>query len=747
MAGSSPRYAEAAPEVFLDVIEEELREGSPAFALLFEPVEGGPLFGECQRTGMLWALELLAWCPNYMLRVVRILAKLCHYELDDNWANKPERVLNEILLFWLPQTTASVEERCEALDILCASYPTIGWRLCVSQISQSLTAVSTSHRPSWRGYASGATNPPNAEIYKFLRHCRDKLLQWQPQNSETLSDLIGCFHAITDDDRAEVTELVRRWLSLDPDDSEIATLREKVRRETRTYRARMRERRRNLSEQYSGINGNDLYKMLQPRDLVQRHKWLFEKDWVEFSGDDLDEERLDFQDRERLIAKDRDAAIVEIFGERGVDGIVELGSECEGSFSIGATFVRVVDDPAAILDLAVRNVSLLKQGQNTRAERTLRGMLAAGLTSEASVLRDAVLAYFETDGDETAQAIILQYAPFERETWDRLTKCGQNVSRLYWVHVMPGWGQFDAGDLDYLINQLIDVGRPRAAFNVAHLDFKNVGTAALIRMLDGIPSSSGNKEHLFLPGAHEITEALKTLSERPDADRHKRLALDFLFIQLISSHADYSFPALMKDIAENPESFVLLLAIAFRRKDQVEDWQKWGLPEDQEERSALASGAYAALSNASRIPGTADDGKIDVTSLRAWINAVRRAAAENDRAEIADQQIGDLLARCSADSNDGLWPCQPIRLMLEELREKEVALGFRIGRHNQISSEIRTVDADRERATAASYRDDAAKIGNEYPFTAKILRDIAKSFDRDAEYWDRDGRVQRRLRY
>ncbi len=38
---------------------------------------------------MLWALELLAWKPEQLVRVTSILAGLCAYNIDDNWANKP----------------------------------------------------------------------------------------------------------------------------------------------------------------------------------------------------------------------------------------------------------------------------------------------------------------------------------------------------------------------------------------------------------------------------------------------------------------------------------------------------------------------------------------------------------------------------------------------------------------------------------------------------------------------------------
>jgi len=128
--GELPRYAEAAPDEFLDIVENELLKDEPAFSSLFEPVDGG-MFARCERTGMLWALELLAWSPERLSRVARVFAKLCEYDLTDNWTNKPIGSLHDIFLCWKPHTAASVDQRCDVLELLCRAYPVVGWDLCM----------------------------------------------------------------------------------------------------------------------------------------------------------------------------------------------------------------------------------------------------------------------------------------------------------------------------------------------------------------------------------------------------------------------------------------------------------------------------------------------------------------------------------------------------------------------------------------------------------------------------------------
>ena len=86
--GDFPNYAEAAPETFLRLIEADLQEheAEPAVFGLLKPAERVP-FGRCLRTGLLRALECLAW--SHLGRVSLILARLSTIKIDDNFVNKP----------------------------------------------------------------------------------------------------------------------------------------------------------------------------------------------------------------------------------------------------------------------------------------------------------------------------------------------------------------------------------------------------------------------------------------------------------------------------------------------------------------------------------------------------------------------------------------------------------------------------------------------------------------------------------
>lgn len=71
--GELRELAEAAPDQFLTALETDLEQAEPPVLELFED-EGNQ--GACLHADLLWALELLAWAPEHVGRVVLILAAL-----------------------------------------------------------------------------------------------------------------------------------------------------------------------------------------------------------------------------------------------------------------------------------------------------------------------------------------------------------------------------------------------------------------------------------------------------------------------------------------------------------------------------------------------------------------------------------------------------------------------------------------------------------------------------------------------
>ena len=87
---------------------------------------------------------------------------------------------------------------------------------------------------------------------------------------------------------------------------------------------------------------------------------------------------------------------------------------------------------------------------------------------------------------------------------------------------------------------------------------------------------------------------------------------------------------------------------------------------------------------------------------------------------------------------DGAWPCQPVREVLDDLNSRDIGLGFVVGKRNLrgVTSRRAGEGGDQERQLVEEYRGYADKVIDKWPFTAKLLNDIADDYERKARWHD-----------
>jgi hypothetical protein len=130
-----PLLAEAAPREFLDAFDKALDSDPCPFNTMFEQ-RGSGIVSCNYMTGLLWALETLAWDAEYLTRVVVLLGKLADKGLCSH-GNNPANSLSTILLPWFPQTCAPLTRRKVAVNAIIGEYPEVAWNLLLSLLPQS----------------------------------------------------------------------------------------------------------------------------------------------------------------------------------------------------------------------------------------------------------------------------------------------------------------------------------------------------------------------------------------------------------------------------------------------------------------------------------------------------------------------------------------------------------------------------------------------------------------------------------
>ncbi len=732
-----PQYAEAAPDAFLSIIETDLNSEDPQIAALFAPADTG-IFGDCPRSGMLWALESLAWKPKRLVRVTSILAKLCAWQIDDNWANKPMASLNSIFRFWMPQTSASLDQRNRALDRLTKKFPEVGWQVCVDQFDPGSTFGNYSNKPRWRtdAYDAGEVTTVD-EAQEGQRTAVELAINWPAHDERTLCDLVGRLKALSPDHHNRVWELIAAWNDTGPTDSQKAVLREQIRRCALTRRSRRHRHGINDAERK---RARQVYAELESQNPVVRHQWLFLKHWVDESADEIEDAELDYQKREERIARKRRDALQEVWAESGLGGIEELCRSGDASSEVGWHMAEVCTEVQQAADFLQNIMAEQSDDMRDKSEQCIAGFLAKLDLRQRDATLKELLARLGSDDD--ARIRLLCCAPFDDGTWQHIDRLHEDLKRRYWEEVNPRWGRHDASAIETFVDELLNVDRPHAAFHAAHMDWQRLDSPRLIRLLTEVATNGAEPPAVYRLDTYGVSEALKTLEQRGDTSRDDLARLEFLFINVLD-HSEHGIRNLEAQLAETPALFMQALAYAFKRNDGREDPAEWQTP-NFDNREAAANACYVLLTSANRIPGTQPDGRFDLKKLKDWLEQVRTLTRECGRAEIGDQMIGQLLSHCPP-GDDGIWPCEPVREAIDDLGSQEIATGMLVGIQNARGAILRGEGGAQERELAEQYRSWSREVAFEHPFTASMLEQIAADYDHDAKWWDNQDSVRQRI--
>ena len=726
-----PHYAEAAPDEFLRILEEDLRRPEPIVIGLLKPVES-ILFSSSSRTGLLRALECLAW--KHLGRVSLILARLSRTVINDNLLNKPISSLYATYWSSCPQTAASLKERIMALERLTKCFPDIGWQICIAQL-QTRSSIIDSYRPRWRSDASGAGRwVMEKKCHEFTRKAFDLALAWPEHHQKTLGDLVERLPVMPEEYQTLVWDLIDTWADSETDEKAKADLRERIRRLAFTRRGRLHGLKDATKDR-----AHMAYEKLQPRDPVVRHTWLFAQHWVDPSSDEIEDENFDYTKREEKIRTLRTRAMKEIWMECGFKGLKALLSRSDAPATIGGSLGPNFTTVNERTDFLRQCLSITGDLEG-KIEGCIQGFLMSVGDGALGTLLSAVCKDMDTD----RIVRLFRCAPFKQDTWRLLDQYGQEIRDSYWQEVVPQWNHHSEEELIEIIDRLLEVQRPRAAFHAVHLDWPQVETSRLKRLLLAVATVDAEPADWYRPDAYRLSEALDSLDGRTGVSPDEMAQLEFMFITALDS-SKHGIPNLERQIAKTPALFVQVLALAFKRNDDGQDPTEWRV-EDPERRAGLISAAYHLLSQIGHIPGTGPEGKIHAEELLDWITEVRQLCAEHGRVEVGDRKIGELLSKTPPEE-DGGWPCLPVCEAMERIASQQISDGFNTGVFNGRGVYSRGIDEGgvQERELAAKYRGWTQQRAFDYPYVSSVLERIAARYDQEAKAEDTEVEISKRL--
>lgn len=715
LADVLPWLAEAAPDQFLEAVRASLVGPAPVLAEMFTDRGPAPMFGgHSPHTYLLWGLELLAQSKDHAAEALFQLARLAEVDPGGRMGNRPAESLQRLLLPWYPQNALTPEGRLRAVTKFQEMHPKVGWQLVLGLLPQSHSSSHRVHLPAFRDWHPPvATTLPEA-VAAYSGYAR-LALDLATKDPAKWTELIQAIPSLSWADRDEYIDFLEQT---NPDEWT-----EQVRLDNSRALSELVAKHRQFPDAKWVMPQGPLTRLeavasrWSPLDLVDRVSPLFM-----LYPDIPDPRRFSDHDayREEGATRQR-RALIKILAE-GEEALVRLVHSAPEPDVVGSTLADLAADLAQIPEADRQLFHWFEESDAMKA--AARGWMLRVLFRTNNIWLPTALAEIQKL-TESARAYAYQWLRGYPEVLDVVAADSPIVRSAFWAargiefmrsdrqaDIVAGFLKHDdaAGALEYLSYR-------------SHQD--DIDPSLIVKVLETdslLMSATYNTMAI-----HELENLLNKL-EISGADPAKLAALEWRYFQLLQhSREPRAFFAWLR---EHPEQFVELVGLMFRTASDPA--RSEDDPEEPVDYAAAyhARTAYSVLREWRTPPGTGRDGKIDGAELGAWVKRARELLVESDRVDIGDECIGQLLSG-STNGDDGIWPAEPIRYLLEEVSSQHLVDGLAMGRFNSRGTTTRSPSdgGAQERALSKQYEEWAAKVSPEWPATGRLLRELSRTYE------------------
>ena len=717
-----PTLAEAAPVPFLNAVENALLQNPCPFVEIYSQ-EGSGVMGQNYLTGLLWAMETLAWHGDYLQRVTVLLGELAAIDPGGNWANRPSNSLKDIFLPWFPQTCAPISKRKAAIIALIKEQPTVGWKLIVSLLPGWHSSSMGCRKPLWRNFVSSewSNKVTKGEYWEQVKIYADILVELAITDTAKLPELAQQLEHIPEPAHSRALEHMGSKAVLE--------LPEEVRLRVWESMIALVAKHRKFSNANWVMSDETIARIeagaakLAPVSPVLVHHRLFsEREFELYEKVGVE----NFKEQQKQIEVRRKAAVVEVLNFDGIGGLLD--------------FARTVNFPT-VVGQALGGV------EDVSVEREL---LPVMLKTEDKVINEFIGGFvwgrFWVEGLEkglewvdsisfadwtvSQKAAFFTLLPFLQGAWKRAEFVLGNDKSEYWSNIrIRTFGLRNKDEALEAVEKLLDFGRPGAAllcvFDIVS-GSKEVSFPARLAV-KALICSLTTPEKIGSFDSYAISEVIKWLQNNPETDPDELFQVEWEYLPILDHDSGGEPKTIEGRLASNPSFFCEVIKAVFRSdKIKKEDHK----PTEREQK--VAENAYRLLHGWRKIPGTDTSGVFDGERFKKWLEAAVLKTKESGHYRIATNQIGGVLSYSPPDP-DGLWIHRDVAEALNAKDANEMRSGFTCEWFNRRG--VHGFSAgDEERKLAADFTQKADALEERgYQRIATSVRELAKGYEREAE--------------
>lgn len=720
-----PLIAEASPNVFIHEINIAIEEYKPVIAALFAEKEG--LFApQSHHTSLLWALEALAWHPDYLESVTRILLQLTKIDPGGRLANRPFNSLVDIYLPWKPHTSVDLTGRLVVLGrCLECGFPDM-WRLLIALLPHPGSVTTGTNKLKWRDYEfTDEKSVTNADIYKTTEWIVSRLICTFDGNDHDLALLIEKLEPIYGSLRRQLV----MWLPSAVD--EIHGTKNETRkalRETLWYQ--------NLSgikshyflseEEMSCVR--ETYERTIPQDTKERHSWLFDE-YFPHIPEKSDSAEDDEFDNVKQVKELRTKACEELLNLYGEDEVIAMKNIVREPQTIGETLASFESE-----SITVKVCGLLG---NSKDAKFTKGYLSA---LERNYGDETVSKLFQScakNGFSNDQLISLLLC-FEQSKglWNFVETLDDDIQLAYWQQASPFfWGGYKENVTLYKIQKLSSVGRGIDAMNDSWIYAEEIPTKVIEDLLQSVLRSA--KELNGAIDHHSLSVFMEKLHEREDANQDLLLTLEWMFLPAFRNDYKNSLALLNKRLCTDPGFVVEMLGYLYKSEESDSSEEDESTPA----KEANALRAFYLFNQWRDIPGVSKEKKIDEKVLSEWVQSVLDIASRNKQYQHACSRLGELFSHFPEWTDEA----EKLFTIIEHIEEKSFFESYNVGLFNKRGFTTRGPyeGGEIERDNASIFKELYDKYHKRYPKVARVFKDLSEQYERMAKDMDADADISK----
>jgi hypothetical protein len=710
-----PSLAEAAPLEFLNAVEGTLSMTPCPFDQLFLQ-EGQGITGSNYLTGLLWALEDLAWEVTYFVRVCVVLGDLASHDPGGGWTNRPFNSLATILLPWLPQTLASIEKRKVAVKILNKELPDIGWRLIIQLLPGQHQSSLGSYKPVWRKTIpdTWGKRVTNLEYRQQVSFYAELAVYSAGLDIFKLSELIDHLNNLPNPAFDQLIDILSSRAIAELPEEQQTLIWDQLSKFTSKQR-RFADAKWALSDAVV-TRIEDVASKLAPTNPFNLYQSLFSD--IDF---DLYEKDGNWEEKQRRLNLRRETAIAEIFQRGGIENIVRFAETVTAPNNVGYSLGTIEDQ---VIEQAILPSLLDSEDKKHLA-------LVSGLIWRKHQINSWDWCDNIDKSKWSTKQIgqLLAWLPFTREAWERAAQWLGEYQTEYWVRTNANAYQAK-GDLDMAIDKLIENGRPYAAIDclgIMRYSKQPINPDQCVRVLLAALSSKEPTNSMDR-NQHHIVELIKFLQSDPMVSKEGLFKIEWAYLPILDRYSGAAPKLLESRLASDPEFFCEVIRLIYRSKKENKPQKDLS-----EKSNAIATNAYRLLREWKIPPGVQEDGSFNVEHFNGWLKLVKAICTETGHLEVALIKIGEVLVHSPSDPG-GLWIHRTIAEALNSHDVEDMRSGYSTGLFN--SRGVHWVDPTGmpEKELAAQFRSKAEEVENGgFQRLATTLRVLADGYERDAE--------------